>query len=279
MALSQCSTRMPAPSTGWQGLATSPAAKTCGSLAAQLLVDEDAVVHGRARRPGEPGRSGVAPMPTTSRSADSPVPSPRRTTRSPSGAGVRASSRASQAQVDAVGAVQVGERARPPRVPRTRSSGQRRARSTTVTSQPAVRAAAATSSPIQPAPTSTTRRPGRRRLLEAVGVLEGAQVGHGAARVVGRRQPPRGRRRWRAAAGRSASSSRADPDEPRGPRSSAVDPGRRAAASTSCSAYHCASWTKTDASALGAQQYALGQRRPLVGQVRLGAEQRRCCPS
>ena len=123
-------------------------------------------------------------MPTTTQVGRQPVPVAEPDDGRAVGAGVIARARP-EPQVDAVLAVQVGEEA-PTSGPSTRSSG-RAAVSTTVTSRAGrARAAAATSSPIQPAPT-TRRVAGRSRALSGRRVLEGAQVGHAAPALVGQR--------------------------------------------------------------------------------------------
>ncbi len=72
--------------------------------------------------------------------------------------------------------------------PSTRTRGSD-AFSTIVTVPPGGRAAAATSSPIQPAPTISRclGEPGRERQR----VVDGAEVGHVGARLIGQRQPAR----------------------------------------------------------------------------------------
>ena len=153
--------------------------------------------------------------------------------------------------------------------PSTRSSG-RSSDSSTVTSAPAFRAAAAASRPIQPAPMIATGRPVGERLLEPLAVLDGAEVGD---RRAASRRPSRGAAaatRWPAAACRRAAG-----------RPRCAPRGRRC---------RCAVTALPEAQVdvvlvvpvrvvherrlelVVAEQVALRQRRPLVGQVVLVAE-------
>ena len=121
------------------------------------FIDDDAVVHLDARALPRSPYAASRPMPATAKSASSVEPS----------ANVRAHAvrrrmiferdeRRVQAHIDAVRAMQLQAENR------TRSGGTERphrrgAPSTTVTSTPSLRAVAATSRPIQPPPTTSTR--------------------------------------------------------------------------------------------------------------------------
>ena len=150
IALSQCSTRTRCPSTRMVVVGDVADGVHVRVGRAQPGVDEHAVVRGEPGRLGERGPRRRADghddaarraAPRRRRPAPGPARRPRRTPR----AGGRRRARGAGRR-----------RSAPIRSPITPSSGCD-CGSTTVTSQPIVRAAAATSRPIQPAPTITTR--------------------------------------------------------------------------------------------------------------------------
>ena len=172
-------------------------------------------------------------------------------------------------EVHAVLAVQVGEDA-PTSGPRTRSNGWA-AGSTTTTSHPASRAAAATSSPIHPAPSTAIRRPARRARLEPSAVLDRAQVvrpGRRCRRPIGSRRGGRAGGEQQPVVGQVLG---IGADRVRvGVERRAGEPSR---SSTSWSSVPARVVDERLLELLVAQEVALGQRRPLVGQVGLGGEQ------
>ena len=131
------------------------------------------------------------------------------------------------------------------------------------------RAAAVTSRPIQPPPMTTTEPPSPKRLLEPLAVLDGAQVGHRGAGVVGGREVARGRpgRQQQPVVGLLAVAGvhgvRREVDRGDGGAQPQVD----VVLVVPVGVVH-----EGGLELVGAEQVALGQRGPLVGQVVLVAE-------
>ena len=133
----------------------------------------------RARCPPASPVAGATPMPTTITSAGTSSPPASVTPSTP-----RPSTSDAAADVDAVGGVHAPWRPGPSRR-RGRGSAATGRPSSTVTAQPRARAVAATSRPMNPAPTTTTRAvPSAIRSRRRERVVERAQL------VDGRRRPP-----------------------------------------------------------------------------------------
>ena len=173
-----------------------------GVARAQVLVDDDAVVD------REPGRLGEL-----DRAARRRRRPPRRR---PSSVARRRELDALDAPAPSIASTPVPRRSSTPwaacrsRVDRADLARRARARAARRPARRrhlarrAARADAATSQPIQPAPITTTRRAAPRRAAQRVGVAERAQVVHAVEVGARHAAAARGRRRWPAAAGRSA---------------------------------------------------------------------------
>ena len=231
------------------------------------LVAHDAVVERRAptTRASRSRARHRRPTTTTSASTVEPSASRTRSTRpSPSIASTCTPVRRSTPWSRCMSAITA-----PSSGPSPRTIGWGNA-SSTVTSSPRPRHVAATSAPMKPAPITTTRgEPRRARARERERVVERPQHEH-AVEVGLVREPPRRR------AGREHHPVERDPAPvrasvtSRAPTSSALagEPSRQ---STSRSSTPCLRRTMSSGSAVAGQQL-LRERRPVVGQVRLGAD-------
>ncbi len=153
MALSQCSTRISSPKRWLGQRATSPAATMPG--AARVVASHTSPSSSASPEPSSQPVFGETPMPTTTRSASTSVSSASRTwvTRSPPSNPATPTPRRRSTPWSRWSSPITA----PISSPSARPSGTGSA-SRIVTSQPAVRQVAATSAPMKPAPTTTTRR-------------------------------------------------------------------------------------------------------------------------
>ena len=186
MAVSQCSTRIGRPSTGWSALATSPAAYTCGPEVRSL---SSTLMPLSSTRPAASASSTTGVDPDADHQVgrrSTSLPSPRVSTAPLAGSLMAATvtdvrrstpcSRCRSANTVATSG------------PSTRTSGSSSASSTTTPARRS-RAAEATSSPIQPPPMIAMLALARS-CRAGGGVLDGPQVGDRHTAVVGHREVP-----------------------------------------------------------------------------------------